>query len=256
MKYIKLKTAILLTAVSMMLSLAACDAGTKDEKYTGGDTSIGGLFEDILNGERGDTVETTPVVTPAEEDSTIKDECAVANITDVYDFTGPWHLDACRNDLSGFSGIFEGYAEFGAQMEIRSDGHLSWCIGADGGSGTYEIAGSMLTAQLTQLSDGKPMMTQFDILRDGDEIYLGMHWSNGIVFWIWGDDGSANLSGGDTEIYPGENVVELVNLRGDETTVYKLSDGRYMDRTETVFTFNGIDTWTDPNGVEWNEIAH
>ena len=55
--------------------------------------------------------------------------------------------------------------------------------------------------------------------------------------------------------YPGADVVEIVNLRGDETTVYKLADGTYMDRIEHHFTYNGTDTWTDEDGVEWNEVV-
>lgn len=57
----------------------------------------------------------------------------------------------------------------------------------------------------------------------------------------------------DSELLPGPDVAELVNLRGDEVTVYKLADGTYMDRIEKHFTFNGTDTWTDEDGVEWNE---
>lgn len=52
------------------------------------------------------------------------------------------------------------------------------------------------------------------------------------------------------------DVAELVNLRGDETTVYLLADGRYMDRTSTVYLYDGADTWTDEAGVEWNESVH
>lgn len=55
--------------------------------------------------------------------------------------------------------------------------------------------------------------------------------------------------------YPGADVVEVVNLRGDETTIYKLADGTYMDRIEHRYTYNGTDTWTDEDGVEWNEIV-
>ena len=55
--------------------------------------------------------------------------------------------------------------------------------------------------------------------------------------------------------YPGADVVEIVYLRGDETTVYKLADGTYMDRIERHFTYNGTDTWTDEDGVEWNEVV-
>lgn len=55
--------------------------------------------------------------------------------------------------------------------------------------------------------------------------------------------------------YPGADVVEIVNPRGDKTTAYKLADGTYMDREERRFTYNGTDTWTDENGTEWNEVA-
>lgn len=49
------------------------------------------------------------------------------------------------------------------------------------------------------------------------------------------------------------DVAELVNLRGDETTVYLLVDGRYMDRINAIYIYDGEGTWTDEAGVEWNE---
>ena len=52
----------------------------------------------------------------------------------------------------------------------------------------------------------------------------------------------------ENEDYPGEDVVEIINLRGETTTVYKLVDGRYMDCTNTVYIYDGKDTWTDTNG--------
>ena len=57
----------------------------------------------------------------------------------------------------------------------------------------------------------------------------------------------------ENEDYPGEDIVEIINLRGETTTVYKLLDGRYMDCTNTVYIYDGKDTWTDTNGVEWNQ---
>ena len=57
----------------------------------------------------------------------------------------------------------------------------------------------------------------------------------------------------ENEDYPGEDVVEIINLRGETTTVYKLVDGRYMDCTNTVYIYDGKDTWTDTNGVEWKQ---
>ena len=59
----------------------------------------------------------------------------------------------------------------------------------------------------------------------------------------------------ENEDYPGEDVVEIINLRGETTTVYKLVDGRYMDCTNTVYIYDGKDTWTDESGVEWNKAV-
>ena len=59
--------------------------------------------------------------------------------------------------------------------------------------------------------------------------------------------------GGDDEAesgYLGVDVVELVNLRDDTTTVYKLADGINMDCIEHRFIYNCTDTWTDEDGGE------
>lgn len=264
-----MKRMTIITFLAVLLcTLAAC--GSTQAGSTGGDANTASLLGDDLHEEHlDDLMETT-------EKHAVEDVQAAANAAIIdtdesassagswaesgsvpfqvsaAELAGPWHLDGVRNDLSNFSDLFECYAEFGARMEIRSGGQLSWYIGAEGGEGTCSVNGSLLTAELSRTVDKCPMTTEFDILRDGDEIYLGMHWTNGVVFWNWGDDESANLSGDNS---PGENVVELVNLRGDETTVYKLDDGRYMDRTSTVFIFDGVDTWTDENGVEWNKTV-
>ena len=63
-------------------------------------------------------------------------------------------------------------------------------------------------------------------------------------------------SSSENEDYPGEDVVEIVNLKGETTTVYKLADGRYMDRIERIFIFDGVDTWNDINGAEWNQAVN
>ena len=43
------------------------------------------------------------------------------------------------------------------------------------------------------------------------------------------------------------------SMTTDETTVYLLADGRYMDRINAVYIYDGKDTWTDESGVEWNK---
>ena len=50
-----------------------------------------------------------------------------------------------------------------------------------------------------------------------------------------------------------EDVVELVNLTGDTTTVYKLEDGRYLDRMDRFFTYDGGENWTCDDGSVWNK---
>ena len=51
------------------------------------------------------------------------------------------------------------------------------------------------------------------------------------------------------------DVEEIVNQKGDETTVYLLADGRYMDRINAVYIYDGEDTWTDESGAEWNKAV-
>ena len=81
---------------------------------------------------------------------------------------------------------------------------------------------------------------------------------NGKDAWIdqngaeWNEKVVSNQS---NNSYPGPDVVELVNLRGDTTTAYKLVDGTYMDRIDRKYTYNGKDTWIDENGAEWNEAV-
>ena len=256
---------ILISLAVLLCVLPACGGTVADS--TGGDSIITDILPGEQRDERKETVEDAaeaaqeagidaaatgkpalPVESNAEGGS-VPFEATVSELA------GPWHLDPYRNDLSGFSSLFDAYAEFGASMEIRGGGQMSWYIGAEGGEGTYSVDGSLLTAELSRSVDEMPMTTEFDILHDGDEVYLGMHWTNGIVFWSWGDDDSASLSEDGALLFPGENVVELVNLRGDETTAYKLDDGRYINRTGTVFIFDGVDAWTDEDGVEWNKIV-
>ena len=48
------------------------------------------------------------------------------------DLVGPWHLAEDEKDNSTAIEALPGAMEFGNSMEITSDGHISWYIGADG----------------------------------------------------------------------------------------------------------------------------
>jgi len=49
-----------------------------------------------------------------------------------------------------------------------------------------------------------------------------------------------------------EEVVELVSPSGESTTVYLLADGRYLDRQDRFFTFDGLESWTSNDGTVWS----
>ena len=73
------------------------------------------------------------------------------------------------------------------------------------------------------------------------------------------DEPSMDDSSSSTEKFENKDnwpdVEELVNQRGDETTAYLLADGRYMDRINAVYIYDGKDTWTDESGAEWNKAV-
>ena len=168
------------------------------------------------------------------------------------DLVGPWHLADDEKDNATAIEAIPGAIEFGSSMEITSDGHISWYIGADGGTGTYSLSGDILSADMTNDFDQSSMKMEFTAEKTDDGTFLYTEYKGLLLCWSQGEGETGK--GGDDEAesgYPGADVVELVNLRGDTTTVYKLADGTYMDRIERRFTYNGTDTWTDEDGVEW-----
>ena len=46
---------------------------------------------------------------------------------------------------------------------------------------------------------------------------------------------------------------KLLKQTGCDDAVYLLADGRYMDRINAVYIYDGKDTWTDESGTEWNK---
>ena len=172
------------------------------------------------------------------------------------DLVGPWHLADDEKDNATAIEAIPGAIEFGSSMEITSDGHISWYIGADGGTGTYSLSGDILSADMTNDFDQSSMKMEFTAEKTDDGTFLYTEYKGLLLCWSQGEGETGK--GGDDEAesgYPGADVVELVNLRGDTTTVYKLADGTYMDRIERRFIYNGTDTWTDEDGVEWKLLV-
>ena len=99
---------------------------------------------------------------------------------------GPWHL-ADDTDLETLSEVFPGAAEFGSGMEFRSDGRISWYIGADGAMGTCIMEGGTLTADVTGELDGVAYRIT---LRQPEPEKLLMTFKDTELVWTYGDGGS------------------------------------------------------------------
>lgn len=134
---------------------------------------------------------------PAETGSevTAPEKPAEADSEAVIDLSGPWHLDSEKNDLTAFQDIFPAYAEFGASMEIKSSGQISWYIGAEGGAGTYTLDGDTLTADLISDTDQQPATVLFHVILDGEAAQLKMDYNGTDVYWVYGDSEEPSASG-------------------------------------------------------------
>ena len=140
------KRAVFLIAVILCLSLAACSKAPEPDQ---------------------DPQETHTEGTKTE---------SAAQVQSI-DLVGPWHLDSEKNDLDAFADSldrFPGYGEWGAGMEIQSDGHMNWYIGAAGGSGTYTIEDTLLHAALVNDMDQTDMTIDFRILAENENAELAM----------------------------------------------------------------------------------
>ena len=103
--------------------------------------------------------------------------------------TGPWHLDSGKNDLDEFAGsldLFPGYGEWGAGMEIQSDGQMSWYIGAEGWHGTYTLADGVIHAQLTSDAEQTSQLWNFRIAMANESAILEMDYKDMTIYWAYG----------------------------------------------------------------------
>lgn len=104
------------------------------------------------------------------------------------DLTGPWHLTAGENDEAAIFDTFPGAMEFGSSMEIRSDGRISWYIGAEGGTGTCTLSGSVLHAELVSALDGSAMTMDFTAEQRDGRLFLTTRYKDLPLCWSWGED--------------------------------------------------------------------
>lgn len=83
---------------------------------------------------------------------------------------------------------FPGAMEFGSSMEIRSDGRISWYIGAEGGTGSCTLSGSVLHAELVSALDGSAMTMDFTAEQRDGRLFLTTRYKDLPLCWSWGED--------------------------------------------------------------------
>lgn len=163
------KILAILIAFLMTISLSACETKPVPSQDTSQDTES--------------NIDTNITQTP--------EEVPEVKIT-ADDFVGPWYLDSKNNDLDKFSDLFPGYGEWGATMEVRSDGKISWYIGVVGGSGTYTLVEDQLTADLKQAtkntaSGPQDWTVEFKVAVADEDVTLTMIYEDVSVVWSRGE---------------------------------------------------------------------
>ena len=114
-----------------------------------------------------------------------------------YALIGPWHLDGGKNDLDAFANsleLFPGYGEWGASMEIRGNGEMSWYIGAESWHGTYSVEANTLHAFLTSDLEQTQQNWDMRITSDNGSTGLEMAYQDMTIYWVYGDQEDTGLA--------------------------------------------------------------
>lgn len=173
------RIAILLLAAILCLCCAGC--GTKPESAQGSQEG----WSEATDTESSEEMQPSDSSISLNEEAEKAEEPAQPGI----ELTGPWHLDSGKNDLDEFAGsleLFPGYGEWGASMEIQSDGQMSWYIGAENWHGTYTLADGVIHARLTSDSEQTPQLWDFRIAMANESVMLEMDYQDMTIYWAYG----------------------------------------------------------------------
>ena len=172
---------VLFLAAILCLTVAACG------KYPEGEQTPPEIHTEAAEPEESKA---------ANPESTDMAETPEASAQQSVELVGPWHLDSEKNDLKAFADsldLFPGYGEWGASMEIKSTGQMSWYIGAEGWYGTYTVEGEVLHAQLTSNLEQTEQLWDFRITIENETAVLEMDYNDMTIYWVYGDqEDSAN----------------------------------------------------------------
>ena len=151
------------------------------------------------------------------------------------ELVGPWHLDSEKNDLAAFADsldLFPGYGEWGASMEIRSNGQMSWYIGAESWHGTYTVENGVIHAQLTSDLEQSTQSWDFRITAEEEAAVLEMDYQDIKIYRAYGDREDIPAMGvpskvyvdrqGTDEVYSSLSIAQSDNGYVVEMEIYRL----------------------------------
>ena len=169
----------LLLIVTLCFSLEACGGKAELVHNTQATHTPETLQKETMGTESGDAAAPKETTAVAEEPIQLN-----------YELIGPWHLDGIKNDLAAFADsleLFPGYGEWGASMEIRGNGEMSWYIGAEGWHGTYFVEGNTLHGLFTSDLEQSPKNWEFRITTENGIPGLEMDDKGMTIYWVYGD---------------------------------------------------------------------
>ena len=203
------KMSALLLAVTLCLCLAACSKAPESEQSPQeAHTEATDTEESEEMQQQSDSSTHSGTVAKKSE------EPAQQSI----ELVGPWHLDSEKNDLASFSDsldLFPGYGEWGASMEIRSNGQMSWHIGAEGWHGPYTVEDGVMHAQLVPDLEQSTRLWDFRIVEENGTAVLEMDYQDMTIYWAYGDQEDVPAMGVTLKVY--------VDRQGTDETYSSLS---------------------------------
>ncbi|MGM9603206.1 MAG: hypothetical protein ACI3W5_16670 [Faecousia sp.] len=245
----KRTTALLLAAI-LCLCLAACSKAPESEE--------GSQLSQMETTNQQGSEQIQPESGKEDPEETMENP-----VQQDIELVGPWHLDNEKNDLAAFADsldLFPGYGEWGASMEIRSDGQMSWYIGAEGWHGTYTMEDGAIHAQLVSDLEQSAQLWDFRITEEKGAAELEMDYQDMTIYWAYGDREDTPAMGVSSKVY--------VDRQGTDEIYSSLSlaqsDTGYMIEMEiyrlgyfrgTAVETGGILVYTDDTAAMKGTIA-
>ncbi len=105
-------------------------------------------------------------------------------LTEIDELVGPWYLDSAKNDMEEMRVLFGTSIGSGTAMEVRSNGQISFSIGAGtGGAGSYRFDGEVLDGTFVSYSGSREESYSFTVVREGDKLWLKQDIYDTTVYW-------------------------------------------------------------------------